>query len=96
MKATIEGYGTIDFNPIDLDSNTFDLYCIAICNPDTDEVIEEEHYVTKSEFNTARNDVYGREVMDEQLVDGSCDVEWDGCQYECKALYHMAYVIDTE
>lgn len=96
-QATIKGYGKVEFDPMDYDSNTYDLYDVAIVDPnDNWWISREEHYVRESEYRSALRDTYGREVMDEQLRDGNCDVEYDGCTYEFHATYHIAYVVDHE
>lgn len=95
-KATVNDFGTVTFDPMDYDNNTYDLYTVAICDPDTEQVTEEEHYADEAEYRSALYNTYGREFMDEKLEDGSCDVERDGCTYECPCIYHIAYVVDHE
>lgn len=94
--AKIRDYGTAEFDPTAHDGNIYDLYDIAICDPDTDEIIEEEHYTTEGEYLDAINGTIGREVLDEQTEYGYCQVTYDTEDYECPATYHIAYVYDTE
>lgn len=95
-KANANDFGTVNFDPMDYDNNVYDLYTVAICDPETEQVTEEEHYANEDEYRSALHNTYGREVMDEQLEDGNCDVEYDGCTYECPATYHIAYVVDHD
>ncbi len=96
MKGKIREYGEVEFDPIDLNSNYYDLYDVAICDPETDLIVSEEHYATKDDYLIALRDTYGREVMDEQIVMGFCDVIWDCDTFECECTHHVAYVIDHE
>jgi len=93
-KAIIEGYGTVDFDPIDYDNNCYDLYCVCICEDEA--VIAEEHYTDEGSFRIAINDTYGRELMDERIEVVWWDVTYNGEQYECECTLHFAYVIDTD
>lgn len=96
-QATVRDYGTIyDFDPMCYDNNYYDLWCVAVCDPETDEVEGEEHYVSESEYRSALRDTEGREVMDEQTQVGFCDVIYNGECYEFEAIYHIAYVFDYE
>ena len=96
MRGRIKGYGEVEFDAVSYGNNFYDLYAVAICDPETDQVIEEEHYVDEDDYRMALRDTYGREVMDEQTEMGFCDVVWDGTTYECECTYHIAYVIDKE
>lgn len=93
-KGYIDGYGTVDFDPVSIDSNEYDLWCICICVDE--QVVAEEHYVDGDEFRAAINDTYGRELMDERLEDRYADVDTGFGTYECEVLYHFAYVVDNE
>lgn len=94
--AEIRDYGKVNFDSMNLGNNVYDLYAVAICDPETDLVIGEEHYTDEEDYRTALRDTYGREVMDEQQEYGLCTVSdgWD--EYDCECTYHVAYVIDHE
>lgn len=96
-NGTIRDYGKVKFDPINLDSNVYDLYAVAICDPETDRVISEEHYTSEDEYHDALYYTYGRELMDEQEEFGMCEVTdgW-GTVYDCECTYRVAYVIDSE
>lgn len=93
-KATIRDYGTVDFDPMVYDSNVYDLWCVAIC--EGEQVVSEEHYTDEDGYRSALRDTYGREFMDEQQEPGLCDVWYNGEQYECECVYHIAYIIDHD
>ena len=99
-KATIRNYGTasfvVDFDPTNYDSNIYDLYAVAVCDWENEEVLEEERYLNEEEYRSALRDTCGREVMDEQEHAGFCDVYYNGEQHECECIYHIAYVVDHE
>ena len=96
-KATIRNYGTVDFDPISPSSNFYDLYNVAIVDPETDLIVGEEHYVSEEDYRSALRDVYGREIVHEDESMGFCDVidGW-GEGFECECTKHVAYVIDHE
>lgn len=95
-KATVRDYGTVNFDPMTYSNNVYDLYAVAICDPETDQIISEEHYTDEDDYRTALRDTYGRKVMDEQEEFGFCDVYYDGCTYDCECTYHIAYVVDHD
>ena len=93
--AFIKDYGEVDSDPMVADHH-FDLYDVAICDPETDQVIEEEHYTDEDDYRSALRDTYGREVMDEQQEAGFCYADYGFETYDCECTYHIAYVIDRE
>lgn len=95
-KAYIRDYGKVDFDPIQPDQNFYDLYAVAICDPETDRVISEEHYTSEDRYHDAIYDTYGREVMDEQSYVGLCEVDYDCRTYGLDCMVTVAYVIDKE
>ena len=85
-KALIKSYGTAEFDPMSPRSNFYDLYDVAIVDPEDNwEIAKEEHYLNEGEYRSALRDTYGREVID----------DW-GELYECECTYHVAYAIDSE
>lgn len=97
MKATIMGYGEVEFDPIYPDSNCYDLYDLAIIDPDTYTIIGEENYTNEDDYRSAINNIYGREVVHE--ADDACTTELVVCGldcYQCECTRHLTYVIDSE
>ena len=97
-KALIKFYGTAEFDPMSPSSNFYDLYDVAVVDPDSNyEIAKEEHYLNEDEYRSAIRDTYGRKVIDEQERMGFCEVidDW-GELYECECTYHVAYAIDSE
>ena len=94
MGAIIRDYGTVHFDPMSIDDNAYDAYCVCICKGE--QVVAEEHYVDEDEFRSAINNTYGRELMSETIEDGYVDVDTGYGIYECHCIYHFAYVIDGE
>ena len=94
--AKVPDYGTVDFDPTNCRNNIYDLYTVAICDWENEEVLEEEHYAKESEYRSALLNTDGREVMDEQMQGGFCDVYYNHELYECECIYHIAYVVDHE
>ena len=95
-KATIRDYGKVEFDPMNYDNNVYDLYAIAICDPETDLVVGEEHYTDENDYHDAIRNTFGREFMTESEECGFCDVWYESEQFEAEATYHIAYVIDHE
>lgn len=95
-KATIKDYGTVEFDPTNYDNNVYDLYVVAIIDPERDYIKEEEHYLSENEFNDALENTYGREVMERQLDYGWTEVWYEGESYDCEYTMHVAYVIDHD
>jgi hypothetical protein len=98
MKAPIKGYGTVEFDPMNPSDNIYDLYTVAVLDPETDEVTKEEHYLTVDDFNDAISNTYGREdTMNGESWCGWCDVHtgFDGV-YECECTHYVEYVVDTD
>lgn len=98
MKATIKGYGTVEFDPMTVSNNFYDLYDMAVVDPENNwEIAKEEHYTDEDEYRSALRNTYGREVIDEQERMDFCDViDGLGELYECECTRHVAYVIDTD
>ena len=100
MKGTIDGYGEVEFKSTRWGDNFYDLYAVAICDPETDEIVDEEHYLDEGDYRAALDDTPGREVMDEREELGSCWVTWPGDEYgdtfDAECTWHFAYVIDKE
>lgn len=95
-KAKVEGFeGMVEFDEMRYD-NTYDVYAIAICDPETDQVISEERYTSEDDYRSALYNTEGRELMDEQEECGYVNVTCHGEGYECEATHHIAYVIDHE
>lgn len=95
-KAIVRDYGKVEFDPMNYDNNFYDLWAVAICDPETDLIIGEEHYTNESDYRSALRNTYGREVMNEQMEFGSCDVDYDLRTYDCECMYHIAYVVDND
>lgn len=98
MKVIIEGYGTVEFDPMNFSNNFYDLYAVAVVDPEDEwKIATEEHYTDEGEYHSALRNTCGREVYDEQALMGFCDII-DGCGdlYECECTYHVAYVTDTD
>lgn len=95
-KATIKDFGKVDFDPIDLDSNVYDLYTVVVFDPETNETVKRENYTSDEEYNDALVNTWGREVMEEQEEPGWCTVLSYFGDRECECTYHTAYVIDHE
>lgn len=94
MEASIRDYGKVDFDPMSIEDNFYDLYCVCIC--EGEQVVAEEHYTDEDEYRSAINDTYGREFMDEREEAGWVEVDTGHGIYECEVEYHFAYVIDNE
>ena len=98
-KAIIRWYDIeVEFDPIDVNSNAYDLYEIAIVDPDNEyTIVGEECYADEDEYRSALQNTYGREVIHEQERVDTCEVidGW-GETYECDCTHHVAYVIDEE
>lgn len=96
-NAKVTDYGTItNFDPMNPYGNMIDLWCVAICDRETDEVESEEHYTKETEFLGALRYTYGRETFAECAYDGWCNVAYDMEHYSCECTYHTAYVYDNE
>ena len=95
-KAYIRDYGKVDFDPTKPDQNFYDLYDVAICDPETDRVISEEHYTSEEDYLDAIQTTYGREVMDEQYYVCLCEVDYDCRTYDIDCMHTVAYVFDKE
>lgn len=95
--AIIMGYGKVEFDPMNYDSNVYDLYDVAIFDPESGMIEGEENYIDEDRYRSALRDTYGREVIYEKEEAGYCDVidSW-GELYECECTYHVTYVIDSE
>lgn len=97
MKAAIDGFdGSVEFDPMDYDHNEYWVYVVAVCDPETEEITEEERYTDKDSFESALKNVFGRDYRSTTFEDGYVDVIAGGAQYECPAHYEIAYVVDTE
>lgn len=97
-KAIIKGYGGVEFDPMAPDGNFYDLYDVAIVDPENNwEITKEERYTDEDEYRSALSNTYGREVIGEQERMDFCEVidGW-GELYECECTRHVAYVIDTD
>ena len=94
-KATIKDLGTVDFDPMLYDHNSYDIWVIAVCDNETGIVTEEEKFISQDDYLEALS-IDGREVMEEQDVWGFITVSYDHDDYDCEAVYHVAYVIDNE
>ena len=95
-KAYIRDYGKVEFDPMQPDQNFYDLYDIAICDPETDHVISEEHYTSEDAYHDALYYTYGREVMDEQSYVAFCQLDYDCRTYDIDCMHTVAYVFDHE
>lgn len=98
-KGTIKGYGKVDFDPMNYENNVYDLFIIAIVDPGSENVKEEEHYTTESEFNSAIKNTYGRELIERRDFWPDypyCEVWYNGECYECEQMLHVAYVVDHD
>lgn len=94
--VTITDFGEVDFDQTDNES-PWNLYCVAVCDSETDLVLCEERYVNEDEYMAAVNDTDGRELMDVQTVFGSCEVSKDdGSSYLHDCTYRIAFVIDSD
>lgn len=91
--VTITDFGEVDFDQKDPDG-AWELYCVAVCDKETDLVLFEERYANKSDYSAAIN-IDGRELMDEQTIIGDCEVSEDGgYNYLHACTYKIAFVID--
>lgn len=65
-KAIIKGYGGVEFDPMAPDGNFYDLYDVAIVDPENNwEITKEERYTDEDEYRSALSNTYGREVIGE-------------------------------
>lgn len=96
-QTKVKGYGVVEFGPMNPSGNYYELYDVAIVDPETNQITDEEHYISESDYHTALCDVYGREVLEQQKAFGECEVEsnWGEC-YVCECDHNVAYVIDHE
>lgn len=96
-RGLIEGYGNVEFDPIDIGSNIYELYDVAIVDPDNNyEIVGEEHYLDEADYLIALRDTYGRVVLHEKEEARTCDVITGWELHECECNNHVAYVIDSE
>ena len=95
-SARIEGYGRVDFDPMNYDNNSYELYLIRSVDPETDRQLGTERYTSEDDYLSAIRNTFGRKVVSELEFDSFCEVEHDGCVYECNCVRHVACVVDND
>ena len=95
-NATIRDYGKVFFDEMNPKENHYDLYCVAVCDKDTDAIVREEHYLSWEDYRTALVDVPGRYWAHESIEYGWVDVSTIDGDYEAVVTYHISYVLDEE
>lgn len=87
-KATVKGYGKVDFDPMCYGNNTIDLYDIAVCDY-TDDIVDVERYTDEADYRAALSEY---QMLDEQEEIKELDVTFNMDGYLVEATIHTAYV----